>query len=306
MVQISVGFEPGGLKAGMKADLCEDTCKSYKNTTGAGLPFGVAVALGAADDRLKRISSTADKFIGVHVFDQVSSTQGLSQTSDPAFGSATLVDYQLPDKKMASVMRIGAVVVDVEGAVAAESAPYIRVTANGVGKDVLGAFRGDSDGGTCVRARGCKFISSTSAAGQALLFLFGDLGFVVTDGPVAAGVAPGHILATVGVEGAIVANAIEVQCSIVDANGVPVTAIRNVHIASTPTVAGTGAITAAGTPVGTGFFAQAPVTGDNNASIISTAGGLFAFRITNTGADVVDVVIEADNCPSRVLRLTFA
>jgi hypothetical protein len=264
------------------------------------------VALGAADDRLKRLTGLTDRLIGIVIHDHASSNQGTTQNSDPAFGSSTAVDNQLPANRMAQVLREGACVVDVEGAVVAETAPYIRITANGAGKDVIGAFRGDSDGGTCIRVSGLKFISSTAAAGQALVFARGSLGWVPNDGPVASGSAPGFVQATVGAEGAVAANAIEVACAILDANGAPITSARAVHITSTPVTAAQGTVSAAGTPVGTGFVVQNAATGDNNASMLSTAAGLFSFRISNTAVEVNDVIVEVDGCPPRVLRLTFA
>lgn len=304
MSQIAYNLEPGQLKAGMLSDLTRPTKKSYKNTTGASVPFGVMVALGAADDRLKRLTGLTDRLVGITIHDHASSNQGTTgQVSDPPFGSATQVDYQIPDKRVAQVLREGACVVDVEGAVVTESAPFVRVTANGAGKDVIGSFRGDSDGGTCIRVTGVKFLSSTAAAGQALVFVSGDIGWVPNDGPVASGSAPGFVQATVGAEAA---NAIDVVCAIVDANGAPITAARAVSITSVPVTADQGDIAAAGAPVGTALALSNPATGDNNASMLSTAAGLFSFRITNTAAETNVVIINADGCPPRVLRLIFA
>jgi len=308
MSQSTYGIEPSQLKAGMKADICADTCKSYKNTTGAKFPFGLMAVLGAADDRAARVAGVGEKLIGVTVHSHGVSDQGLAVgTSDLAFGATDTTVYGYPDKRVMDVMRVGVVVVAVEGAVSAESQPYVRIAANGA-NTVLGGFRGDGDVAaglsTARRIRGARFITSTSAAGFALLFIFGELGWSVDDADVGGDL--GLIRLTAGAEGAIAANAIEVQGVILDANGLPITSAKAVHICTTPTTADLGDIAAAGTPVGTGFFAQNPVTGDNNASMLSTALGLFAFRVTNTAVEVTDVLVDADSCRQRVLRLTFA
>lgn len=299
MVQTAYPLEPGLLKPGMKADLIDDDCLTYKNTTGADVPFGVMMQLGAADDRAARVSGFANKLIGVVVHDHISSNQGFAYVSDPPFGGAE-VNYGVANGKIIACMRKGAIMVAVEGAVVAEGPAYVRVAANGPNA-LIGGFRGDSDGGTCLLLRGAKFRSSQTAAGFAILFLFGDIGFA-SGGNAALGSTEGSISLVPGAE---VANAIDVVGSILNTDGSPVVGVRNVRISSLPTTAGQGALAAATAPVGTGLFSQNPITGDNNASIVTTAAGLFSVKVSNTGAEVNDLLVTADGCLPRVLRLTF-
>lgn len=302
MSQITYSTQPGALAGGMLADIGPDLIKSYKNTTGAVLPFGVMVALGAADDRLKRLTGPTDKLIGVVCFEHGRSNQGENMTSAVPFGTSPDTDsYAIPDKVMASVVRHGAVVVIVEDAVTCELEPFVRITA-GAG-EVVGAFRSDSDGGDAIRIKGARFITSAGAGEAAVLLLEGPLSYEVSAS--ADGGRLGFIQATVGAEAAVAANAIEVACQLLDQFGAPLAEARNILITSVPETANEGDIAAAGTPVGTISPIENSATGDNNAGMISTSAGLFSFRITNTAAEVNQVVITADGCIPRVLRLTF-
>lgn len=114
------------------------------------------------------------------------------------------------------------------------------------------------------------------------------------------------IVATVGVEGAVAANAIEVACAITNADGTAITAAREVAVRSTPTTADKGDIAAAGTPVGTLHAVQNPATGDNTAHFTTTAGGLFSFRVTNDQVENNGVIILGEGCEAKVLKLVFA
>ncbi len=294
------------LPSGSKADIGEDYVRSYKNTTGAVCPFGVMVAIGAADDRLKRLTGPSDKLIGVVLFEHANNSAVLGAslaTPAPAYGAADTTVHGVPDKYMASVMRWGPVQVAVEGVVAAESPCFVRHTANGA-NTTIGAFRADSDGGTAMRVPNARFMTSTTAAGSAQVMLDGPL-TVVSDVAGAEG-SQGSIIATAGVEGAASANAIDVVCSIVDEAGLAITAARNVMITTVAATADQGDIAAATAAVGTFGPAQNPVTGDNTAGMVTTAAGLFSFKVTDTAAEAVQVLIQAEGCLPRVLRLTFA
>ncbi len=298
-------YEPGTLLSGMKADLVDDAVKSYKNTTGAVVPFGVAVCIGASDDVLARIDSVTDKIVGIVVHDHATSNQGsvIGDSDDPFYDGSEDPSYGVPDKKTANVMRFGVIAVKVESAVTAESDVYVRHTVTTT--ELLGALRGDADSGKAARLSGAKFLTAADAGDVAFVFLFGDLRLMAGE-TTALGKKPGLISLVVGAEAAVAANAIEIAGTLVDLQGNVITDQRPVHIQSLPTTADQGDIAAAGTPVGTGFFAQNSATGENNASIIPTAAGLFSFRITNTVAEVNQVVVTADGCLPRVLRLTFA
>lgn len=55
--------------------------------------------------------------------------------------------------------------VPVEAAVNRRSSVYCRFVANGAGKTVIGAFRGDSDSDTCVLVNNAEFLETTTGAG---------------------------------------------------------------------------------------------------------------------------------------------
>ncbi len=113
------------------------------------------------------------------------------------------------------------------------------------------------------------------------------------------------VTVTPGVENAAAANTWEVDCAITDIHGVAITAARAGIIVSQAETEGQGGISAKGVPVGTIAPTSAPATGNSTAGFLTTAGGLFSFRISNTAAEVNVVFIQADNCRPRVIILTF-
>lgn len=66
------------------------------------------------------------------------------------------------------IMREGYIWVAVEGAVTEEGAVFVRHTASG-GNTTLGAARGDADTANATQVPGAKFITSTTAAGYAIV-----------------------------------------------------------------------------------------------------------------------------------------
>jgi hypothetical protein len=296
MSQLTYPTAPGGLKAGMKGDLVEDDVLSYLNTTGAVLPFGVMVALGAADDRLKRLASlTADKLIGVVIHDGITSQGASVTTTDDPFGTTPETQsYGVPDKRAASVMRKGHVWVNVETAVAAFTDAWVRVTATG--SELVGAFRAGSDSGDCCRVKGARFLTSTSAAGLALL----ELDHPMIDD------RDDIITLTVGAEAAVAANAREIAVAVTNPDGTAIDVARQLEISVTATTADKGDIAAAGTPVGTVDCISNPATGDNNAALLTTAGGLGAFRVTDDQVENVLVRVSGQRCKPAVVKTTFA
>lgn len=120
--------------------------------------------------------------------------------------------------------------------------------------------------------------------------------------------APDLILcsATVGAEGAVAANAIEVACALVDADGVAITTQPKVHIEAHAVTDDKGDLAAAGTPVGTVDQAINPAAGANKMVMTPSAGGLFSFRVTDDVAEKVLVTIQPDGGFPRTLVLTFA
>lgn len=127
-----------------------------------------------------------------------------------------------------------------------------------------------------------------------------------TEGFVDAGPDIGFVSTTVGAEGAVASNAIEIACAIKDSAGDAVTAAKVAHIVTLAVTDDKGDIAAAGTPVGTLNKAVNPATGPNTAMMTSTAGGLFSFRVSDDAAEVVLVSIFAEGCRPKTFKLTFA
>lgn len=295
MSQITYANFPGGLIAGQLADLQFCYKRSYKNTTGAVLKPGVLVALGAADDRLKQMTTAVtDKVLGIVLLEAGQTNQGNGQVSSIPFGTTPDTDsYGYADKTVVPVLRKGCVVVAVEAAVAACTDAWVRVTADA---NPVGGFRSDADAGEAVRLSGARFLTSTSGAGFAVLEI---------DNP-QIDTRSDLVTATVGVEGAASANAIDVVCAVTNPDGSAITVARQVMVRSLPTTADKGDIAAATAAVGTLGPVQNPATGANVANFVTTAAGLFSFKISNDVAEANEVEISGEGIKTRVLRLTFA
>lgn len=305
MVQTVYNIDNSPRAPGMKGDIGPDYVRSYKNTTGAVVPFGVVVALGDADDKMKRLTGPTDKLLGivVHSHDNNSAASLLPGASATAFGAADTVKAGVPIATPGNVMRLGLVSVAVEAAVACEGRVYARVAA-GAGGTEIGALRGDSDSGTAVRLAGARFASSTSAAGIADVYLEGQLSYSPDAAATGGILAIGVVSLVPSAKGAASANAFDVVGAILNTDGSAVTATRVVNITSWAPTADQGDLAAATVAVGTTPLFNNPATGDNNGSIISTAAGLFSFKVTNTAAETTTVIVEADGCIPRVIRLT--
>lgn len=106
--------------------------------------------------------------------------------------------------------------------------------------------------------------------------------------------------------GAEAANAIEVACSVKTLAGVAISSARGVRITARAATDNEGDLAAAGTPVGSLVGgAENPATGSNVMHMLTTAAGLFSFKVTDTAAESVVVTILVDGCAPRVLTLTF-
>lgn len=135
---------------------------------------------------------------------------------------------------------------------------------------------------------GSRFTGTTVEAALQEALVLGDVRYVV---------------ATAGAEAA---DAITVACSIANAAGTAVTGARLVRITVLPGTNDEGDIAAAGVAVGTLIRAFNPATGENVATMETTAAGLFSFKVTDAQAEDCIVHIAADGCLPKLLRLTFA
>lgn len=106
--------------------------------------------------------------------------------------------------------------------------------------------------------------------------------------------------------GAEASNAIDVVCAIADAHGGLPTAARQVMIETLAVTDDKGDLAAATSAVGTVKKAMNPATGRNVMWMTTTAAGLFSFKVSNDVAEDTLVVIHAEGCQPKVLKLTFA
>lgn len=111
---------------------------------------------------------------------------------------------------------------------------------------------------------------------------------------------------TIGAEGAVAANAIEVKVAIKNSLGAKVTGVRAVKVRTLAVTDSGGDIAAAGTPVGTLKKAVNPLTGFNEAWFETTAAGLLAFSTTNAVAETQLLEVHAAGCEPVLVKLTFA
>jgi hypothetical protein len=142
---------------GMKADLAPGYARSMaQGEASAEVPFGVAVAQGSADDTCILPSGSGAKIVGVALH---------SATYQPLYQLGTV---GLKPKTTVNVMEKGTVWVTVEENVAKEDPVFIRHTA-GAGGTQLGAFRKSADTASAIQQKGCRYLTSASAGGVAMV-----------------------------------------------------------------------------------------------------------------------------------------
>jgi len=123
---------------------------------------GVLVCQGTADGQCKLPTSDAEVAKGLGI-----APCRINDSRFPAGGVAG-VTYQIGDT-VGAISR-GKVWVPVEDAVTAGSPAYARHTANG-GNTQRGAFRSDTDSGNAAAVTGCRYLTSASGGGLALVDL---------------------------------------------------------------------------------------------------------------------------------------
>lgn len=119
-----------------------------------GISFGLAV-VRAADQTVKLPTVTGDV---TNAFEGFSVRQEYREANSQGYSNLEPV----------SVLRRGYIWVEVEGAVTEEGAVYARTAANG-GNTQLGAIRGDADSANATLIPNAKFVTSTTAAGLAIV-----------------------------------------------------------------------------------------------------------------------------------------
>jgi hypothetical protein len=147
--------------AGLLADADKCYIRSHVNEEATAIPFGVGVVQGTLDSdaKLPAVSTDWRKFLGVTAHSHAYENQALAGTAGIAADA------------VANVVLRGPVYVQVESSVTPASPVYCRHAA-GTGTQ-LGAFRSTSDGGTCFRLSGARFLTSAGAAGYAVLYVPG-------------------------------------------------------------------------------------------------------------------------------------
>lgn len=147
--------------AGMPGETGDYLSRAYLNKEATAIPAGIGVVEGAAVGQCLLPAAAADKIAGIVVN---------SYARNPGDSGSSLTGTQaiMPDA-VANVMQSGAIWVVVEEAVAITDDVYMR-HATGTGTQ-LGAFRNDGDTNTCRQVKGARFLSATTGAGVALLWI---------------------------------------------------------------------------------------------------------------------------------------
>lgn len=159
MVQTSVAASIARARAGLVGDNFPSYSSSFANGESAAIPYGIALAQGAAVDEAELPGNAGAKFVGISAF-----SHALEQAARQ--GPAVIgVDDEF------NCLRFGTVNVVVENAVTKGGKVYARITSDGGDNTQLGSIRGDDDAGRAVCLPGCEFLSSAGAAGFALVFV---------------------------------------------------------------------------------------------------------------------------------------
>lgn len=119
-----------------------------------GIGFGLAV-VRAADQTVKLPAAAGDV---TNSFEGFTVRQEYREANPQGYSNLEPVP----------VMRRGYIWVEVEGAVTEEGAVYVRTAASGPNTQ-LGAVRGDADSANATLIPGAKFVTSTTAAGFAIV-----------------------------------------------------------------------------------------------------------------------------------------
>jgi len=177
--------------------------------------------------------------------------------------------------------------------VAADTPLYLTSTAGQV-----------DDAATSNKIDGITSRSATSGG-----FATCQLDYPSITGSASSATAEGSLLKValvVGAEGAVASDAIEIACTVTDLTGTVVSAAKNVVVRTLAVTADKGDIAAAGTPVGTLKKADNPATGFNEAWFVTTAGGLFSFRVSNDQTEDTLVEVIPESGVPTMQKITFA
>lgn len=135
--------------------------RSFLNESGAVLPYGRALIWSTGNSRIELPSATGASFLGVSkrttIYENALDAQGFDG---------------FPADRDSDYLTSGDIYVYVETDVNPGDPVYFRHTANGAGKDVLGRFRNDDDGGSSTVDQvttGAKWVGSYSAGEFAIL-----------------------------------------------------------------------------------------------------------------------------------------
>ncbi len=160
MAQTSYDYDPAVAYAGVIADLAQSYVRSGRNEETSSIPFGVAVKKGTGDGDIKLPAAGTDDVFGIVVHDHAHDSYAADGTPD---GVET--------KGSAGVLVSGPAYVKVEEAVAAGDDVYVRF-ANSVDntRTQKGAFRKTVDGGTALRLRGARYLTSAAKDGFAVVW----------------------------------------------------------------------------------------------------------------------------------------
>lgn len=160
MSQTSYAINQGVPYAGLLGEEgYPNSIRTALNEVTAGLPFGIAVKKGTADDGVINLSAGTDKVWGITVHRHSVNTIGSA-----AWGAT--VGSPLNDRL--DILCAGTVWVKVEEAVTPASPVFVRF-ASGAGGTILGSFRASADTTTALALKGARYLTSASGGGYAMV-----------------------------------------------------------------------------------------------------------------------------------------
>jgi hypothetical protein len=146
--------------AGMLADSGENDILSYiSEEASANLPFGVAVAKGAADWGALAMVNGSSVIVGITVH---------THQVDPSQVASSPAGAGIPPKYAINTLKRGRIFVQVEEAVTPASPVFVRHTA-GAGGTQKGAFRASADTATAVAWTAARFLTSAALGAYAVV-----------------------------------------------------------------------------------------------------------------------------------------
>lgn len=148
-MQTSYEFAMAPAFPGMLADATPHIVDSARNEEPGKIPFGIGLIRGTTDSDVKLPAAATDIIAGISVHTHAVDQRGFTGANDA-----------IDTKGSVNILKWGRCRVLIEQPVVSTDPVFVRITPNGAGKLQQGIFRKDDDGGTAIRVRGIRFITS--------------------------------------------------------------------------------------------------------------------------------------------------